>query len=286
MAKRPESSGGPVQAASATDALLERALLALQSQRPVEAERIVNEVLAAKARHPRALSLLGYALLMQARTQEAVAVLEDARRSSNDPEVETQLAIALRKSGRVDDALSVLMRAVKRRPAFPAAFHELGYLLYMLKRHDEAIDVLERGLAAVPNAADLSSQLGYVLLARNERANAQKAFARALAIAPGHADALSGLGRALIESGDFARAAEVYQHILALTPRNAEASIKLGQCLLELDQPEAASGCFRAAIRGGPKFYGHVLAVMVRSGHGRFWLRPSAAARFIRGEKP
>ena len=42
--------------------------------------------------------------------------------------------------------------------------------------------------------------------------------------------------------------------------------------------------CLRAATSRGPQFYGKALKVTLSSGHGRFWLRPSAAAKFFKGE--
>ena len=75
---------------------------------------------------------------------EAVDPLEKAARTSRDPEVETQLAIALRQAGDNDKALTWLKRAVKRTPPFAPAFHEFGYLSAFARSLREAIDVLSR----------------------------------------------------------------------------------------------------------------------------------------------
>ena len=73
-----------------------------------------------------AAKFLGYALLMQERVDEAVAPLEKAARASRNPEIETQLAIALRHAGNNDKALLWLRRAIKRTPPFPPAFRRAG----------------------------------------------------------------------------------------------------------------------------------------------------------------
>ena len=139
----------------AVEETLRRAMSAIQSQRPDEALRLTQDILNKNPSQPNALHLYGYALLMQGRADEAVAPLEKAFRSLRDPAIETQLAIALRKAGRTDDALSRLARAVKRKPPFPAAFHEYGYLLHSLDRTDEAIDVIKAGMEAAPWMPDL-----------------------------------------------------------------------------------------------------------------------------------
>jgi len=83
---------------------LQRANLAIQNDRPADAERLAGEILKANAGQLEATKILGYALLMQGRAEEALAPLEKAARTSRDPEVETLLAIALRQAGHSDGA--------------------------------------------------------------------------------------------------------------------------------------------------------------------------------------
>jgi len=262
------------------DEMLQRANAALQSQRPIEAARLAGEGIKDNPRHPRALQILGAALLMQGKPKDAIGPLEESARGRHDPVLDTQLAIALRQLGRQDEALLKLKRAVKRRPAYPAAFHELGYLLFVMERHDEAIEMLNRGLDIAPNSRELSLQLGNVLLRRGRHAEAKTAFARVLAFAPGTADALLGMATALSALGEYGPAAECYRACLASHPQDG-LWLELGHCLLALRQTDAAYDCFRAAARGSPERYGQVLSSLVKSGHGRFWLRPSDAARFF-----
>ena len=81
------------------DDLLQRAVFALNNHRPDEAERIARDVLKAVPQQPQALQILGRALLVQGRAQDAIALLEPVARSRHDPEIDTQLAMALRKVG-------------------------------------------------------------------------------------------------------------------------------------------------------------------------------------------
>ena len=275
------SQGG----ARSGDEALQRALAALQGGRPGDAERIAAEILKAQPRQQRALHVLGCALLMQGRAKDAIAPLEDAARGRHDPEIDTQLAIALRQAGRPDEALPKLKRATKRKPPYAAAFHELGYLLFSMERYDEAVEALNRGLEVAPMMPELSIQLGYVHLRRRNRLGAKIAFSRALAIAPSSPDALFGLGMAHAEDGDYAAAAECYRHCLIARPNDTDLWLKLGHCLLAIGQREAGYDCFRSASRGHPAGPGKALTSLVKSGHGRFWLRPSAAVRFFQNKQ-
>jgi tetratricopeptide (TPR) repeat protein len=262
---------------------LQQAAFALNSQRPGEAERIAAGVLKADPRDARALHILGCALLMQGRAAEAIAPLEAAARSRHDPEIDMQLAAALRQAGRVDDALSRLRRAIKRQPPYPKAFHELGCALASTKHFDEAADVFSRGRDIAPMVAEFSIQLGRVFLERRDFANAKHAFARALEISPASHDALFGMALAHRGAGEYDKAAEHFRRCLATKPEPGT-WLNLGRCLLHLGQFDEGYECFRFAVRSDPKRYGSALGMLAKSARGRFWLKPSAAAQFLQGK--
>jgi tetratricopeptide (TPR) repeat protein len=272
------------RAAAAPNNGLQLAMAAIQNRRPHEAERIAHDLLSRDSRNPAALHALGLALLAQERWRDAIAPLEQAAQDRSDPMIETHLAMALRRSGRAADAAKWLERATARQPAFALAFHELGVLLLLQRRLLEAEAVIKRGLDAAPANPELSILLGGILLDRADRANAKVAFARALANAPGHPSALFGLGTALMDDGEFAPAAERFRQALARDPSYAKAQLNLGFCLLELGCLPEAIASLRAAVKVAPSCYGTALRTLVTSGRGRFWLKPSAAAAFLRSD--
>jgi tetratricopeptide (TPR) repeat protein len=267
------------------DEALQRASSALNGRRPQEAERIAADVLKTNPRHAGALHVIGYALLMQGRFQDAIAILEPVVRSQHDAEFDTQLAIALRGAGRDDEALARLKRAIKRKPPYAAAFLELGMLLIAMKSYDEAIDTLKRALQIAPMLTELSLQLGYVLLQVRDFAGAKAAFARALGISPASPDALFGVAKAHQELGENNEAIGFFRRYLQTRPNHWGAWLSLGHCLLEAGDRDAGYECFRTAARGDPGRAGNAIASLVKSSRGRFWLKPSAAAQFLRGAK-
>jgi tetratricopeptide (TPR) repeat protein len=271
-------------AARRGDEALQRATFALNNRRPEEAEQVAGEVLKAEPRNAKALRILGYALLMQGHAAAAIAALEGAVRGRHDPELETQLALALRQAGRNDDALARLKRATKRRPPYAPAFYELGCLLAAMKRHEEAIEALKSGLEVAPAMPELSIELGHVFLARRNPAAAKTAFARALAVAPNAASALWGMGKAHQQTGENPAAVAYFRQCLMQMPNDAGTWLNLGHSLLEIGDASAGYECFRTAARGDHKRYYSALTTLVKSGRGRFWLKPSAANRFLRGE--
>lgn len=297
MANGPDQPTSPLGAVSRPTLLLQQAAFALQNQRPREAERMTREILHADPRHIQASSLLGSALLMQGRVEDAIPPLENATRGRNDPRAETQLAIALRLAGRLNDALGRLKRVVKRQPAHGQRVHgqraydqsaygeallELGIVLAAMARYDEAIEALRRGSDIAPMAPRLPTELGYLYLQRRDWALAKIAFARALAISPDISEALFGMAKAHQEVGEYESAISYFRRYLARHPHDERARLTFGHCLLEHGRLDEGYECFRKAAQGDPKRYYRALNSLVASSRGRFWLKPSAAARYFR----
>jgi tetratricopeptide (TPR) repeat protein len=279
MKKQTAPSRSP-RAAMAAEAMA-RAVAAGNNGDIGEAERIVRDVVAKNPQHAEALQLLGALLMAQRRPREAIAPLEEAARHGANAELETHLALALRETGRGDDAITWLFRAIERQPAFPRAFQELGDLLRTKRRYAEAETVLQRGLEAAPTMPELSLLLGGVCLDCADPAGAKVAFARALAIAPGNTDALMGFGVALQYEGDFARAAERFRRVLAADPAHPRARLNLGYCLIEHGELDDGIACLRAAVEAAPHNYGAALKMLISAGRGRFWFNRSAAADYL-----
>ena len=270
---------------AADEDALRQAALALQSGRARAAEQIVQGLLTRHAGHPGALQLLGMTLLAQDRPREAFAPLQEAARSRPGPAVETYLGVALRRTSRPDEAVTVLRRASERQPTIPQAWYELGLLLYEQRQFAQAQAALERGRQIASGTIEFSLALGSMFLERGEASKAESAFASVVAGAPDHSGALLGLGSALMARGEFDRAAERFRRAIARDPTLARAQLLLASCLFELGKPEQAVTALRTLVRISPQAFGDTLTVCAGSGRGRLWLRPSRAAEFFELKK-
>jgi tetratricopeptide (TPR) repeat protein len=284
MSKPPPRPAVPRRPAPGNPAL-ENADLALRMQRPDEAERLAAGVLKSNRGNALAAQILGRALIMQNRAAEAIEPLQRAARRSDDPATETLLAMALAAVGRRDEALEQLRQATARRPPFASAFLEHGGLLARLGRFDEAVAVLESGLSLAPDAVDLRMELGYVQIKRNSRAHARALFLQVLAAAPARHDALTALAKVMALDGEYAAAADLYRRALGLRPGDAVTRNSLGMCLLEMGERSAGEASLRAATRDAPQMAGQAITSLASASHGRFFLRPSAAVKFLNSEK-
>ena len=154
-------------------------------------------------------------------------------------------------------------------------------LLCALRRFDEAEMVLKRGWQAEPTSVEMSLDLGRFYIMRADAKNAKIAFARVVANAPRDPRALHGLGAALLYGGEIERAVERFRQVLAIQPDNLNAQLDLAYCLLQLGRSDDAIAGLRAMVRSAPQHYGQAVKALVSAGHGRFWMRRSAAARFF-----
>lgn len=258
--------------------------MALQMQRLDEAERLASAVLKADRGNLLAAQILGRALLAQGRAAEAVEPLQRAAKRSSDAEVETLLAIVLAAAGEDEKALDQLRATTARRPPFLPAFAELAGQLGKAGLFDEGIAVAEGALALEPRSLDLRISLGSLHIKRNNRNAARTMLSEVVAAAPERRDAMSALAQVMALDGEYKAAAELYRRMLALQPDDAPTRINLGKCLLELGERDAGEAALRMAGRVAMPMAGRAITALAAAPHGRFFLQPSKAAKFIRGD--
>ena len=277
MATTMQNPSGPP---GMVERLVSEGAQALRSGRVAVAQDLARKLLAQHPRNPDALQLFGMTLLAQDKASEAIEPLRDAARVRPGAIAEIHLGQALRKTGRIAEALTVLQQASERLPPVSDAFFELGTLLYEKRRFAEAEAVLTRGMALAP-AGHLSFALGTIFLERGDFEDASVSFARALATNPGHPSALCGLGRARMARGELERALEKFREAMTNNPSEGRARFLTAQCLFELGRPVEAMECLRALVAWAPQSFGGALKTCVEAGKGRFWLRRSAAAQAL-----
>ena len=269
--------GRLAQSSDPVEAAVQKALAALQSGRQDDAYRMALRLTGKYPKHPHANQLLGMTLLAKERAAEAVAPLELAARIMPAPAVETYLAIALRKTGRRAQAITILRQAIERPPYISLAFYELGTLLYEQRDRAEAFATFERGMTVAPSN-ELSLALGTIFLERGQLNEATAAFARVLANVPGQPGAVHGLGCVLMARGEYHRACSKFDEAIARDASDTRAHLLLASCLFELDKPDFAMRHLRALLAASPNHIGSAFKVCVEGARGRLWLRPTAAA--------
>ena len=264
--------------------LLQQAFLALRAKQFDIARQLASEALKSNRTDRNAVLMLAHALLGLERAEEAIAPLEKAAKRTGDPEIETLLGHALCGARRSSDGLAKLRLTAARRPPYLPAFQELAGQLTNTGEVGEAVGIIEQALALAPGSVDLQLDLGRLCVRNNDRTRARAILTAARAAAPGRTDILAELAWAELLDGAYAEAADTYRHALGLRPEDALSRANLAICLMELGERNSGETALRSVYGGRPHMLSRAAFALAASSHGRFFFRPSAAAKFLERE--
>jgi protein O-GlcNAc transferase len=127
-----------------------------------------------------------------------LALAEQHPRANAGREAATRLlpqADALLARGDLEAARRAYEAALSTGQSSDSLYLNLALALWRLERRDDAQATLERGLARHPESPDLHYRIGRVLEGRGRRTSAAAAYRRALELSPGRKDAADGLAR-------------------------------------------------------------------------------------------
>ncbi|MGY4309476.1 putative O-linked N-acetylglucosamine transferase (SPINDLY family) [Bradyrhizobium sp. USDA 4369] len=231
------------------EGLLQAAVSAYGQGRPAEARALCQQILQDLPAHFGALHLLGVSERDSGRFDEAVLVL--TRAIESDPrsaEAQSDLALALFRLGRYEEARARYERAIALKPNFPTALTNLGNTLMSLSRFAEAIAAHDRAIASKPNYADAHANRGMALLLSGRNEEAGQSFDRALALQPRLLTALFGKGLVSMNLRNFDAALAALNAALAISPNAAPIIAQRGRAFQEQGKFDQAEADFDAAL--------------------------------------
>jgi choline-sulfatase len=236
-------SGGSVEIA------LNVAGVQLRLRRFAEARELAE---LARARDPRAADeLLVQIELAEGRREEAFARMEEAARAGRATEgMARQLARQRLDRGRPREAVELLAPVAAR--AEPRTLEIYALALSETGRHDEALAALERALGGDASSAALHEATGIVLLRLARPADARAALERALAIDDRRTEAWNTLGVALYQLEGPRPALAAWRRALALAPERHEIWLNLGLVALQAGERAEARRALTRFVAGAP----------------------------------
>jgi len=165
--------------------------------------------------------LLGYALLAQGYSKEAIPHLEKSGEQS-------ALGIAQIETGQLPDAVKNLEAALSKHPNDPDLLYYLGRATGLLSK--QSIDTL---LAAYPDSARAHQALAENYFVLRQMPQAEKEFQQALKLRPNTPQLHLELGEVYAGASQWDKAEEEFRTETKLQPGNAEAAYRLGNALLQ-----------------------------------------------------
>ena len=237
--------------------LLDRAVAAYNGGQLVEAERLCQQIIAAKPDSFDALYLLA---IVQSRLGKNDAALASYDRAlalrPGSAAALSNRGTVLRELRRYGEALASYDRALLARPDYAEAHSNRGHLLQTLRRYAEALASYDRALGLQPNYAVAHYNRGLALQNMGRYDEALASYDRALALRPGFAGALSNRGNVLQKLKRFAEAVASYDRAVDLRPDFAAAFSNRGAALQELKRYDEALASYDRAIAVRPHYSG------------------------------
>ncbi|MCE9634540.1 MAG: tetratricopeptide repeat protein [Planctomycetes bacterium] len=161
--------------------------------------------------------------LMSGGGAELVPVYADLhRRDPGHAQVSGELALALRRAGRLDESVGVLDDGLARHREQPWLLLQLALTKEAQGDTAEALRLLERGVASGSEQGELHEEMGMLLLRLGRRDEAVRSFERAVEVEPDRSWSLIHAGVAKLEAGDVVAAAGYFERCEALDPGNAD----------------------------------------------------------------
>ncbi|MDX2499974.1 MAG: tetratricopeptide repeat protein [Deltaproteobacteria bacterium] len=167
----------------------------------------------------------------------AVALWSDTvKKSPQKVRPHNNLGNALKRQGKIEEAIEHFNRALQINPGYAKAHNNLGTALAKQGKTDEAIKHFGFALYIDPNYAAAHSNIGVALASRDEFEKAIVHFKTALRLKPDYAKVHSNLGAALVHQGKLHEALAHFQTALRIKPDDIQTYKNLQLCLKLIKQ--------------------------------------------------
>ncbi len=168
--------------------------------------------------------------------------------------IEAKLGHHLVVLGRLPEAVTHYQSALRLKPDYALAHHNLAEALVQLDRYPEAIVHFETALRLNLGGAETPARLGHALLHEGRAEEAIQVYRAALRLEPTAAPGHNNLAYALLVTGRVAESIREYREALRLGPRSAAASAGLGYALIQAGRPAEAIAPCEQAVRLQPDY--------------------------------
>ncbi len=180
-------------------------------------------------------------------------------------------ASTLKSSGRVDEAIALLEKALQRSPDNRRALNRIGTWHAEKRDYTKAKAYFERLIKLDPDFIEAYLNLGQVLADTGGTERAMLMAEAALSRSPRSAKAYNLKGYALFMEKDFQAAVDNFKRAVRLYPAYDEAFANMGSAYYHLGDLEAAAKSYQSALRIAPDnaWYKKLLSELSKKTRGK-----------------
>jgi predicted TPR repeat methyltransferase len=226
------------------DEALSIAILLQQNEQWAAAADIYRNILEVAPDHADALHFSGVLAHQQARSEQAVALIERSLELEPDrADWHSNLGIVLQDRLKLDEAIVAYRRAIALDPDHANAHNNLGVVLRATNEVDDAEAAYRAAIRIDPAHSDAYHNLGVLLNGQKRSQEAAMCFSKVITLWPKHPEARRLLAIAHCTLGDVDKAVEVFEEWLEEEPDSPIALHMLAACSGR-DVPPRASNAF------------------------------------------
>jgi tetratricopeptide (TPR) repeat protein len=163
------------------------------------------------------------------------------------------LGVVMGQRGDKEEAARLIGEALAINPQSPAALSNRGNVLKDLRRFDDALASYDAAIALQPEFADAHNNLGNALRGLKRFDEALTSYDRAIELRPGYTNAYYNRGNALADLGRHEDALASFDRALAISPGDPELQVVRGNALAALKRWEEALASYDAVLRRAPR---------------------------------
>lgn len=164
-----------------------------------EAEEVFRRIVEEHPGHPQALSLLGLTMHYQGENKGAIACMKKSIEiDASIAGFHVNLGMPYLDLQDWAEAEVCFREAVRLKGDYPAALNNLAVALWRMGKVDEAWPFCQKALEIEPGRVDSLCLFGHLLCGKHNFAEAEKYYAEALRLVPGHEEALKGYADVLM----------------------------------------------------------------------------------------
>ena len=170
-------------------------------------------------------------------------------------EILNDLAIAIARQGREDEAISLYERALRIKPGDAITRRNLGVAYFRAHHYKKALPLLESFSRATPTFQSLDLT-GIDLFALDRYTESAVYLERASQLQPQDIPTLDILGKAYWRAKNYSGVTQVFNRIMAINPGSPEAHFMLGLAYDTTSREDDAYKEFQAALAADPNYPG------------------------------
>ncbi len=166
-----------------------------------------------KKPNEKLLLLITDMLVKQQKTDDAIKMLEKARKNNQSQVVDLKLAILYQQQERLSDAELLYQAMLKDHPENPVVLNNLAWIFYKQNRSDEGLKLIEKAVKLVPESSSIQDTYGMILLQKGVIKDSIRAFEKAHNLSPDNHTTAYHLAKAYAQGGEKGKALKILEKI-------------------------------------------------------------------------